>query len=259
MGRKSRAKRERREAPRSSKVSVDLPKLYVGVPAYRMVNPETVTSLLNLVGEYPGAVGFEVLSGCYIEHARNNIAKMALDSGADLLLFVDADMQFDYVDFLKLHEELEKDPGMGAVCGIYVGWGGKNRLICGWEDEDGSLGMEHDQQIRGWEHVKNGDLVPVDKAGTGFMLIDMRVFKKIPPIWFTTMVEAGSFWGEDTYFLHLLKHNGYRPSCDFSVRIKHVGPTVNDVLYDNPITQEQIEAYNMLKERANETSKEVSK
>jgi hypothetical protein len=266
MGRKSRAKKQRRAAGvvHSSDAGTvvvrgsDLPHLYVGVPAYRMVNPETATSLLKLVGDYPGAIGFEVLSGCYIEHARNNIAKMAQDAGADRLLFVDSDMQFKYEDFIRLSDDLDKDPGMGAVCGIYVGWGGANRLICGWMDEEGDLGMEYDQQIKGWEHVENGDIVEVDKAGTGFMLIDMDVFEKIPPVWFATMVEAGSFWGEDTYFIHLLKHHGYRPSCDFRVRVKHVGPQVSKVEHDSPTTQEQIQGYKELRRRANETNKEVS-
>ncbi|MHC4073411.1 MAG: hypothetical protein ACYTGS_15480 [Planctomycetota bacterium] len=123
---------------------------------------------------------------------------------------------------------------------------------------------EHDNQLKGWGHVENGDIVEVDKAGTGFMLIDTEVFKKIPPLWFATMAEAGDFWGEDTYFLQLLKHHGYRPSCDFGVMVEHIGPTPHrpDILSDQ--TKKQIALYKEQKENFeriqsdNETSNEVS-
>ncbi|MHC4363764.1 MAG: hypothetical protein ACYSTZ_13145 [Planctomycetota bacterium] len=266
MGKKSRAKKERRVQARSRDSGIkELPQLHVGIPAYREVNANTVTSLINLQATYKGKIGVQILSGCYIEHARNEIANKAVSMGAKRLLFVDADIAFSIDDFVRLSRDLDRDPGMGAVCGIYVGWGGGNGLICGWWPNGmDNTAYEHDNQLKGWGHVENGDIVEVDKAGTGFMLIDTEVFKKIPPLWFATMAEAGDFWGEDTYFLQLLKHHGYRPSCDFGVMVEHIGPTPHrpDILSDQ--TKKQIALYKEQKENFeriqsdNETSNEVS-
>lgn len=229
MGKKSRLKKERRKSVdiRSGDAGYsEMPPLHIGIPAYREVNANTVTSVINLQSSYKGKIGVQVLSGCYIEFARNEIAENACNLGAERLLFVDADMAFTLDDFAKLSADLDRDPGMGAVCGIYMGWGGKENLICGWwEDGMDVPVLERDNQLRGWEHIKNKEIVEIDKAGTGFMLINTEVFKKIPPLWFATMAEAGAFWGEDTYFIQLLKKHGYRPSCDFGVCVTHIGPT----------------------------------
>jgi hypothetical protein len=263
MGKKSRLKKQRRMGVDIRSVGSDLkpmPQLHIGVPAYREVNANTVTSITNLQTTYAGKNSLQILSGCYIEHARNEIANNAVELGADRLLFVDADIAFELDDFVRLSNTLDKNPDMGAVFGIYVGWGGKNNLIVGWWDEGMDTNVwEHDNQIRAWEHVKNGDVVEVDKAGTGFCLINTEVFKKIPPLWFATMAEAGGFWGEDTYFIQLLKKNGYRPSCDFGVKVSHIGPTSHIPDIDSEVTKKQIEDYNRLRDAANEPSNEVSK
>jgi hypothetical protein len=263
MGKKSRLKKERRAQARSSETGNKLKSLYVGVPSYRYIESSTTASLLGLQGAYDGPIGFELPTGCYIEHARNNIAKNAADNGTDLLLFVDSDIAFEVDDFVRLYRDLEENPQMGAVCGIYTDWQGRHQLICGWLEDNGEFGYEFDNQKRAWEHVEKGDIVPVDKAGTGFMLIDVDVFRKIPPFWFATMVEAGHFWGEDTYFLHLLKHHGYSPSCDFGVKVTHTGPTRHKPDLDYKPIKDLHEYYqsNRLNPETGqiETSNEVSK
>jgi hypothetical protein len=91
MGKKSRLKKQRRMGVdiRSveRRMGVDIrsvgsdlkpmPQLHIGVPAYREVNANTVTSITNLQTTYAGKNSLQILSGCYIEHARNEIANNA--------------------------------------------------------------------------------------------------------------------------------------------------------------------------------------
>ena len=200
-------------------------KTYVALPVYREVLPQTVVSLLTLANQFE-KIEFGVFVGAYIEHARNNLVELARDvKGVDRILFVDGDVSFTMEDYVNLHKALNKDPGMGAVCGMYSSHKDSKKLIVGWMNDDGSMPLEAENQKRGWEAIASGDVVEVDKAGAGFMMVDMKVFDKIDPVWFATIVEAGHFWGEDTYFLQLLKKNGYRPSIHGGVVVTHTGPT----------------------------------
>jgi hypothetical protein len=266
MGRKSRAKKERRQREAvggDTKGKQDKPhwqtlKTFVALPLYRIVEPETCVSLLNLSQMFgPGLVTFGTKQGAYIEHARNELCQRAVKAGADRVLFVDGDVSFDIEDYTRLQEQLDKDPGMGMVSGMYSGHKDGDWLIIGWMNEDGSMWLEDDCQLRGREMIRDKSVESVDKCGAGFMLINREVFEKIPPLWFATMAEAGEFWGEDTYFIQLLKQNGFRPSVDGGVVVSHTGPTPHKPEY-NKHMEKQIEQYKHFKQ-ARETSNEVSK
>jgi hypothetical protein len=202
-------------------------------------------------------ITFGTKQGAYIEHARNELCHMAIQAGADRVLFVDGDVGFTVEDYVRLQEQLDKDPGMGMVSGMYSGHADEDWLIIGWMYEDGSMWLEDDCQLRGREMIRDKRVEQIDKCGAGFMLIDRPVLDKIPPLWFATMAEAGEFWGEDTYFIQLLKQHGYRPSVDGGVVVSHTGPTRHLPRYDAHM-EKQIEQYKQLKQ-ARETSNEVSK
>ena len=266
MGRKSRAKKERREAvgwKGDTKGNEDKPhwqtlKTFVALPIYRAMEPETIVSLLDLSQMLgPGLVTFGTLQGAYIEHARNDLAHRAVKADAGRVLFVDADISFEYEDYVRLQEKLDADPGMGMVCGMYSGHKDTDFLIVGWMAEDGHMWLEDDCQLRGLEMIRDKSVEEVDKAGAGFMLVNREVFEKIPPLWFATMAEAGDFWGEDLYFIQLLKQHGFRPSMDGGVVVTHTGPTPHRPVIDAR-NENRIEQYKHFKQ-ARETSNEVSK
>ena len=266
MGRKSRRKKERRISIRNdvgTKPDANTPhwqtiRTFVALPLYRTIQPETFVSCLNLSQVYgPERVTFGTREGAYIEHARNELVMEAKKSGADRVLFVDGDMGFTCDDYARLHEQLDKDPGLGMISGMYSGHADGDWLIVGWMEPDGSMWLEDDCQLRGREMIRDKSVEVVDKCGAGFMLIDMGVFEKIPPLWFATMAEAGEFWGEDTYFIQLLKQNGYRPSVDGGVVVSHTGPTKHLPEY-NKFMEKQIEQYKYFKDKREANPKEVN-
>jgi hypothetical protein len=219
-------------------------KVLVGVPVYRDITQRTVISLLQLSQRFQN-IDFHIQSGCYIEHSRNSIANLAVQRGYDRLLFVDGDVSFGTKDYSRLVMALDEDPEMGMVCGIYSTWSGDNLIVAGWMNDDGSMWLEADCQKYAKDLIRKQEVHPIDKAGAGFMLIDVDVFRKIPPLWFMNMTEMGELAGEDFYFIQLLKHNGYKPSGHFGVVCGHTGPTVHFP--------------NLDEEEANEPSNEVSK
>src|SRR5690606_22111781 len=81
---------------------------------------------------------------------------------------------------------------------------------------------------------KEKGVVEVDFIGTGFMLIDMRVFTKIDPPFFRFTYDPASVGlpatknkfvpkGEDVFFCMYAKQAGFRVWCDTELRLGHVG------------------------------------
>ena len=259
MGRKSRLKKERRvqvaHSGETGKPVPRTPKTYIALPVYREVLPQTMVSLLSICQLFCNT-DFAVIDGAYIENARNTLAEMGRRQEFDGLLFVDSDISFTVDNYIDIHKALDDDPQAGAMCGMYSGHKNSNKLIVGFFSENGDALLEAECQERGWQAIESGEPVPVDKAGAGFMLVDMDVFEKIPPPWFNTITEAGRFYGEDTYFLQLLKHNGYTPKIHGGVVVTHTGPTPHKPeLTDDT---ENLRAIYKLAVSQNETSKEVS-
>lgn len=72
----------------------------------------------------------------------------------------------------------------------------------------------------------DGSLVEVDACGTGCVLYNVQVFKKIRPPWFEFKAnpdkEKGGVVGEDIGFCLKLKKAGYKIYVDTSVKVKHL-------------------------------------
>jgi len=151
-----------------------------------------------------------------IDIARNLLVKDALEDGSQYILFLDSDVlpPLDGV----LHLMAWKLP---IVSGLY--WVRKEEGECWamWKDE-GGYKM---RAIKAWD----GRLLKVDIVGLGFMLVDMRVFKKIPPPWFKFQLVSGLkpgekeiFLGEDVFFCRLARKHGFPIHVDTFVRCEHI-------------------------------------
>jgi hypothetical protein len=69
----------------------------------------------------------------------------------------------------------------------------------------------------------DGELVEVDATGTGCVLYDMDVFKRIPDPWFRfRKTVEGSEIGEDIGFCHDLRKAGIKIYVDTAVKVGHL-------------------------------------
>jgi hypothetical protein len=185
-------------------------KLGIGFPLnFPMVPAHFVKTLMML--ERPT---FDFLQAYYgpIDEMRNELVKQALSSGCSHLIMMDTDMTYHPKTITRLLSH--KMDVVGALC--YRRYPPFDPLMM-----RGSI--NHYQTITKW---KLGDLVEVDATGTGCLLFDMDVFKRMRPPWFKFRENPdesiGGVVGEDIGFCSDLRNAGYRIFVDTSVPAGHL-------------------------------------
>jgi len=87
-----------------------------------------------------------------------------------------------------------------------------------------------DENTNGFESIDDwepGALVEVDATGTGCIMFDMKVFRKISKPWFKAQYNPnGSPIGEDFGFCQELKMTGYKIFVDTSIQAGHLSTMV---------------------------------
>jgi glycosyltransferase involved in cell wall biosynthesis len=145
-----------------------------------------------------------------IARARNAAAAAALHYEKDYLLFIDADIGFDAADVFKLVDH-DKD----VVCGVYpkkyqssqkIHYLSRHHpeLFEGDEWKTSSVDFTSEINEDFLDKVSKGvELIEVDYAATGFMLIKTAVFKKVikscPHLKYRNDVDGYSSWGDNFY------------------------------------------------------------
>lgn len=238
-----------------------LPKISVGVASTGDVRIETAMSLMAMVGNTPNMM-FNLVPkvGCYVHMNRENIVLDAQKEGATHLLFVDSDMEFQpnaLSTLLKRNKPIIgadynfkfHPPRSTTVLDPSLLSPDVHRQI---DEERRRLGQDKEIAIRPIydDAAKTKDLIMVEKSieehklnlfvktkrepfpcraiGTGFALIQMWVFDKIPRPWFFFRPEKfrgihfGTI-GEDVWFCDAAHDNSIEVWCDPTIQIRHVG------------------------------------
>lgn len=156
-----------------------------------------------------------------IQRARNTIASRFLQTDFEKLLFIDSDIEFSAEDVSKLWN-MNADIAAGVYAMKKIGAG-----YAAWHKGE----LVHD--LNSLE-----DVIEVDYAGTGFMMIDRSVLvemkEKFPErihedgvgesfAWFDPRVEDGIYLSEDYAFCKDARSIGYEILMDTSIRLKHHG------------------------------------
>lgn len=166
--------------------------VYIGVPAYGPIEPSFLRSLCTalLVCREAGiAVELDIVGNCsLIAKARNEIANRFLAADFDALFFLDADIEFTAVDFVRVLERPEP-----LVAGAYRTKEELVRFTCEpvvpneWRD----------------------GMLKVSSIGTGFMRIKREVLELMAPrmprygdtvSFFNVGIRDGVYVGEDYAF-----------------------------------------------------------
>ena len=145
-----------------------------------------------------------------IEEMRNSLVRDAMQSNCTHIIMMDVDQVYpvDTVTKLLAH----KLPVVG--CQIHRRYPPFDPLML-----KGELGKY--QTIKEWEP---DSLVEVDATGTGCLLFDMDVFRKMPAPWFRSRKHNGKPVGEDIGFCSDLRAAGYRIFVDTSIKVPHRWP-----------------------------------
>lgn len=212
-----------------------------GVPIYASnFFPEFAQSYWQSINSLKFAATIDVNGDSLITRARNNIAHDFLQTDCTHLMFMDSDLEFLPKDLDRLYEH-----DLPIVCGMYP----KKELKLRWVMSAGKV----------FERIDD-NLVRVQEAGTGFMLIKREVFE--------AMIEANpedQYWceanedlrhdffkvgtyredpeqehsrylSEDWYFCAEARKLGYHTYVDTRVMLNHIGnfkyPATKDELED---------------------------
>lgn len=129
---------------------------------------------------------FTLTNESLIQRARNSLVKMFLETDYTHLFFIDADIAFS-ADHAFRMIEADKDVVCGAYPRKYLNWHKMHECAV-------NGGEVHHMKAEALEHVINfiddnrqppldeQGCVEVAYAGTGFMLINRDVFKKLKPV-----------------------------------------------------------------------------
>jgi hypothetical protein len=188
----------------------------IGVPSGDRITTDTKTALTLLMHHSRDILykGVDV-KGTYLSHTHNDLVRTCLyEPGVTKLLFVDSDMDFpqDALERLDKHD-------LDIVGCTYKKRGGRRV-----RDEQGRVvRVEHDMMInrlRDREYPREPQpLEEWAKLPSGFLLVKMKVFRKIRWPWFfeTYGPTPDDFTGTDYNFCFKARAHGFGVWCDLDL------------------------------------------
>jgi hypothetical protein len=196
---------------------MQISKLCVGIPNQGSIKAETVYclfgALFSTVLKTGCGLHLVMPSGGFADEARRECAQEALDVGASHLMFIDSDMVFPEDGILTLAS--------------------RNKRIIGANYNLRKLPLRSTVKISDRE----GNLIEVPgeqipkqpfkcyAVATGFMLVQVSVFKELPKPWFYYEYSEGkdATTGEDVGFCKKVREKGIDIWCDPTIEVKHIG------------------------------------
>ena len=202
-------------------------KTLIAVPAMDQVPTRFCQSLATLRKVGDCAVAFTI--GSLVYTSRNDLARQAVQMGADYMLWLDSDMVFqaDLLEgMMKTLQENDLDILTGLYCRrvppytptIFQDLKITNDRICTWSD---------------FNEIPGG-LFEVAGCGFGCVLLGTDVIMSVQAKYGQPFDPVAGV-GEDLSFCWRARQCGYTITCDPSIELGHVGNTV--------ITREFFEAY----------------
>ena len=204
-------------------------KVLIAVPALDVMPVQTAYSMLSLKRDCPSRFSFIVRASCH--DARNLLAREAIESGADRVLWIDSDMVFDEDLMIRLGEDL--DAGWDMVCGIYF----KRELPVTpviYKSIDGVTG-----RVEAYSDYPRNSVFSIAGCGFGAVMMKTEIIETVD-IFESRPVGEGPFTplpglSEDLSFCARAKDEGARIACDSRIKVGHVGQIVyGEQMYKHP-------------------------
>lgn len=217
----------------STEASYDLAgkKLFIGLPAYDFkVSVKLAIGIAQfcvMAQQHGIQIQIQNVSGCsVVSRVRNIIADQFLESDADHLLMIDADMAFNPSDILRLLAWNQTKP---IVAGIGAARKPEKVFFSMLDqDENGALTLDRMGCVR------------AKRVGTGFIMIRRDVFECLRqehPEWKYKDVNAGKdlqaffdfqctpegYIGEDYTFCDRARAHGFSIWIDPTIKLGHMG------------------------------------
>ncbi|MDR7528639.1 MAG: glycosyltransferase family A protein [Armatimonadota bacterium] len=153
--------------------------------------------LFQLIPPLNVKTAYLVQKGLLPGPARNRLLETALSHGMSYLLFLDDDVLFPDVAALRLWTLMQLHPEAAAITGVYTTKFQPAEPMLYLGTGDGAY----------WDWAL-GDLIHVESAGAGCVLVDLTKVKQVEPPWFVDEISTGEAGhqhvGHDRYFFQRL-------------------------------------------------------
>lgn len=160
-------------------------------------------------------IDFIIRQSCEIASARTYLVNEAIKAGGTHLLFWDSDIvpvntkvgeNFNVIERMLAHGE----PILGVQYNM----------------RKFPLEPVYSSHHKEWQDkISETELFEAQFAGTGFMLIDLSIFKDMKGPWFSFGRDSQGqlALGEDAWFCNMARDSGYKTYIDPTIRVLHEG------------------------------------
>ena len=202
-------------------------KVFIAVPSLDTVPALFCQSLALLQRAGDTMIGFEV--GSLVYNARNNLARQAIKSEADWVLWLDSDMVFE-PDLLKKMLKVCEENDIDFLTGLCF----RRKppyTPCLFDRLDK---MEHGASYTTIMSVPEGRF-KVGGCGFAGVLMSTDVLLSVAARFGGRMFDPMEGFGEDVSFCWRARQCGYEIWCDSDIELGHIGSMI--------VTREFFEAY----------------
>ena len=185
-------------------------KLALAIPSCGTIKSSTVFCLIRLIKNLKCDFVVLMQEGSIVHRNREMLVKAAFEQQCTHILFIDSDMYFegDAANRLTAHEK--------AVVGVNYFHRKLPKIT--------TVHMEAEKK-KNLATIAPLGFTTCDSVATGFLLIDLEVFKKLSHPWFfwESDKEGEVETGEDYWFCRKAREAGFEIWVDLTIPIGHIG------------------------------------
>lgn len=197
----------------------ELKRYLIAVPTMDMVPVPFVASLLYM--HRVGASRCTFMANSLVYTARNQLVKEAIETGADRVLWLDSDMQFDVDLMQRLADDM--DNGLDFVAGLYF----KRRIptvpvvyksvdVC-------QIDGRKTGKTQVYEDYPKYKLFQIGGSGFGAVMCTTKMLTDVAEKYGAPFDPILGALGEDLSFCWRARQLGYKLYCDSRIKVYHVG------------------------------------
>ncbi len=199
-------------------------KIFIAIPCMETINTMFFQSILGLNMGDLGAPRYGVSRSSLVYDARNALARTAIDSGADRVLWLDSDMIFEPDIVRRLSADM--DEGREFVSGLY--FTRKNPIKPVLYAETGYSG-EEDGKLIPFAHpmmdYPKDTIFECAAVGFGACMVTTDLIKRVFDQYGAPFAPIAGF-GEDLSFCRRVEELGVKMYCDSRVKCGHVAQSI---------------------------------
>ena len=193
-------------------------KTMIAIPCMDMVQTEFVRSLVSM--RYVGEVQFIFTECSLIYQARTALCRMAMEAGADYVLWLDSDVVFQPDLMERMMDDIQ---GKDMVSAIYHARKPPFRPVI-WKTIRTGL-LPENAQVEQYDDYPEDGLFEIEGCGFGAVLMKTGVIRDVAETFHQTFGPIPGL-GEDLSFCVRARNCGYKIWCDPSLQIGHKGSLI---------------------------------